>query len=81
MRAVGGTVAKISRAPAKITSGTAGEVTYIWGTAGAGTADTNTVGAFQAEIEIGWGDGGIETFPSGPGGGSYWEITITDDIA
>jgi hypothetical protein len=75
MRQVGGAV-KISRGTATITNAAGGEVTYSWG-----TADTNTAGAFEAEVEIIWNDGKPETFPGGPGGGSYWDVTITDDIA
>lgn len=70
-----GTV-KINRGSASITDAPAGEVTYQWG-----TADTDTAGSYLAEIEVAWNDGKPETFPSGPSGGSYWEITITDDIA
>jgi hypothetical protein len=63
---------KISRGTAVITSAAAGEVTYNWG-----TADTDTAGAYEAEIEVLWNDGKAETFPNN----GYWEITITDDIA
>lgn len=76
MRQVGGTAVKVSRGAGTITNAAGGEVTYMWG-----TADTDTAGAYQAEIEIMWADNKPETFPSGPGGGSYWDITITDDIA
>lgn len=75
MRGVGGAV-KVNRGSATITNAAGGEITYAWG-----TADTDTVGAFQAEIEVIWNDGKPETFPGGPSGGSYWDITVTDDIA
>jgi hypothetical protein len=76
MRLVGGAV-KINRGSAAITNAAGGEVTYSWG-----TADTDTVGAYEAEVEIVWNDGKPETFPGGPSaGGSYFQITITDDIA
>lgn len=55
---------------------TSGEVTYQWG-----ATDTQTPGSYQAEIEVIWSDGKSETFPGGPGGGNYWDVTITQDIA
>lgn len=73
--ATSGTV-KVSRGSATISNAAGGEVTYAWG-----TADTATAGDYVAEVEITWNDGKPETFPGGPAGGSYWEITITDDIA
>jgi hypothetical protein len=79
MRGAGGasgTAVKVSRGTATITNAAGGEVTYAWG-----TADTTLAGDFHAEIEIIWNDGKPETFPGGPGGGSYWDVTITDDIA
>jgi hypothetical protein len=75
MRLVGGAT-KVSRGSATISNAAGGEVTYNWG-----TADTDTVGAYEAEVEIVWNDGKAETFPGGPAGGSYFQITITDDIA
>ena len=75
MRLEGGAV-KVSRGTAAITDAANGEVTYSWG-----TADTDTAGAYQAEVEIAWPDSKVETFPGGPAGGTYWQITITDDIA
>jgi len=74
MRLVGGAV-KVNRGSATITNAAGGEVTYAWG-----TADTDTAGDYQAEVEIAWNDGKPETFPGGPSGGSYWDIVITDDI-
>lgn len=76
MRAASGGATKITRGSASISNAAGGEVTYAWG-----TADTNTAGAYEGEVEIIWNDGKAETFPGGPGGGNYWEITITDDIA
>ena len=72
MRQTGGTVVKINRGLAAITSAAAGQVTYSWG-----TADVNTAGNFQAEMEVVWNDGKAETFPND----GYWDVTITDDIA
>lgn len=62
----------VSRGSASITNAALGEVTYAWG-----TLDTNTVGNYDAEVEIVWSDGKAETFPSD----SYWAITIVDDLA
>ena len=72
MRAKPSGAIKISRGSAGITNAAAGEVTYNWG-----TADTNTVGNYEAEVEITWNDGKPETFPND----SYWDVVITDDIA
>lgn len=76
MRAANGGAVKITRGSAAISNAAGGEVTYAWG-----TADTDTVGDFEAEVEVTWNDGKAETFPGGPAGGSYWEVTISDDIA
>lgn len=72
MRAANGGAVKITRGSAAITNAAGGEVTYTWG-----TADTNTVGTFEAELEILWNDGKAETFPND----SYWDVSIVDDIA
>jgi hypothetical protein len=76
MRAASGGAVKVSRAGAAITNAAGGEVTYNWS-----TADTNTAGAYEAEVEVTWNDGKSETFPNGPTAGNYWEVTISDDIA
>jgi len=72
MRAVGGTV-KISREAATITTATGTPtVQYNW------TADdTDTAGLFQAEFEVTYSDGTIETFPNA----SYIQVNITGEIA
>ena len=72
MREAGGGAVKISLGGCAITSAAAGEVTYTWG-----TTDTNTVGEYEAEVQITWGDGKFETFPND----SYFEVSIVDDIA
>lgn len=72
MRAHAGTAVKVNRAGGTITNAATGEVTYKWE-----ATDTDTVGTFDAEIEIGWADGKVETFPSD----SYWVVSIVDDIA
>ena len=76
MREAAGTAVVVSRGAGTITNPAQGEVTYQWG-----TADTSTAGTFHAEVEVAWGDGKPETFPSGPTSGPYWEVIITDDIA
>jgi hypothetical protein len=71
MRSLAGSV-YISRGSAAITSASTGVVTYNWG-----TADARTVGSYEAEIEIVWANGTIETFPND----SYWTVSVVDDIA
>jgi hypothetical protein len=72
MRSQGGTALKVDRGSCEISETPAtGEVTYAWG-----TIDTNTVGTFDAEIEITWSDGKAETFPNN----DYWEVEIVDDL-
>ncbi len=71
MRTTGGSV-YINRGSATITSAIGGEVTYNWG-----TADTRTSGPYEAEVEIHWANGKVETFPND----SYWDVEIIDDIA
>lgn len=56
---------------AAITDAVNGEVTYTWA-----TGDTDTVGEFQAEVQITWSDGGIETVPNS----GYWDVTIEVDL-
>jgi hypothetical protein len=72
MRAEGGGATKINRGSAAITTAASGIVTYSWG-----TADVDTVGTYEAEMEILWNDGKAETFPND----SYWTVEIVDDIA
>ena len=73
MRTQAGTALKVNRGSATIDSPASnGQVTYAWG-----TADTNTVGDFDAEIAIVWSDGKEETWPND----SYWTVTIVDDLA
>ena len=71
MRTQAGTSLKINRGSATISSAASGEVTYQWG-----TIDTNTVGDYDAEIEVTWSDGKAETFPND----SYWTVSIVDDL-
>ena len=70
MRDAAGTV-KIDTAATVVTAAS-GIVRYDWL-----AADTDTAGTFQAEFEVTYSDGKIETFPNA----SYIEVIITDDIA
>lgn len=58
-------------AAAVVTDDVNGEVTYTW-VAG----DTDTVGTFEAEFQITWADGGIQTIPNN----SYFEIAVIGDL-
>lgn len=49
-----------------------GVVEYAWQ-----AGDTDTTGTFTAEVEIDWGGGEFETFPSN----GYFTITVNDDLA
>jgi hypothetical protein len=72
MRAANAGAVKITRGTALVTNAAAGEVTYSWT-----ATDTNTPGAFEAELEVQWTGGKVETFPND----GYWDVTVTDDIA
>lgn len=71
MRAIGSTTAIVD-ASAAIINDAGGIVQYNWD-----AADTAEVGSFQAEFEVTYPDGTIETFPSS----GYIRVEITDDIA
>ena len=70
MRAIGSTQVATDQAVV-IVDAEAGEVRYDWQ-----AADTATVGSYQAEFEVTYGDGSIETFPND----GYIRVQITDDI-
>lgn len=76
MRVKPGGSVKVNRGSASISNAAGGEVTFPWG-----TADTDTIGTFESEVEITWNDGKAETFPGGPTAGSYWDVIVTGDIA
>ena len=59
-------------AAAVIVTDLSGEVRYNWD-----AADTASVGSYQAEFEVTYADGSIETFPND----SFIRVDITDDIA
>lgn len=57
--------------PAVITDAITGEVTYTWE-----VGDTDVVGEYEAEVEITWTDGGVETVPNT----GYFEVSVEDDL-
>lgn len=69
MREAGGAV-KVN-GTATISDAANGEVTYTWG-----TADLDTAGVYDAEVQVTWTGGAIETFPNG----GYNRIRVVDDI-
>jgi hypothetical protein len=54
-----------------ITDAVAGRVSYEWD-----PEDTDDVGIFNAEFEIVWADGGIQTVPNT----TYFTVEIKDDL-
>jgi hypothetical protein len=71
MREVGGTTSKVDAA-ATLVDANAGQVKYTWA-----ADDTDTIGSYQAEFEVTYGDSRIETFPNN----GYIQVEIIDDIA
>lgn len=71
MRPVGTAVAAIDAAATVISAGT-GVVDYTWQ-----AGDTATVGEYQAEFEVTYPGGEVETFPNG----GFLSVKVTDDIA
>lgn len=71
MRKIGATSAKVD-AGATILDAEAGQVRYTWS-----SGDTDAIGSFEAEFEVTYGDGSIETFPNN----KFFSVEITDDIA
>ena len=70
MRAIGSTTPKVDAA-ASVISPLSGIVRYTWS-----AADTDTTGSFQAEFEVTYPGGPIETFPND----GYIRVEIIDDI-
>lgn len=70
MRPIGSSQVKID-ATAVVITPTSGLVEYNWI-----AADTDTIGSYQAEFEVTYPDGTIETFPNN----SYIRVEIIDDI-
>lgn len=71
MRPTGDTTAKVDAA-AVIENADNGIVYYNWN-----AADTDTIGSYEAEFEVTFTGGEIETFPNN----RFIEVEITDDIA
>jgi len=71
MREVGSTTSKVD-ADAVLVDASGGQVKYTWA-----ADDTDTIGSYQAEFEVTFGDGSVETFPNN----GYVLIEIIDDIA
>tara|TARA_R100000654_G_scaffold1381_2_gene5046 strand:+ start:20054 stop:20377 length:324 start_codon:yes stop_codon:yes gene_type:complete len=71
MRRIGAASASVT-SDATILVASAGTVKYAWQ-----TGDTSTAGSFQAEFQVTFADGGIETFPND---GSI-AIDITPELA
>jgi hypothetical protein len=71
MRPTGDTTAKVD-ATAVIEDADNGVVYYNWV-----AADTDTIGSYEAEFEVTFTGGEIETFPNN----RFVEVEITDDIA
>ena len=70
MRGIGATSVTVD-ATAQIVNEATGIVQYNWV-----ADDTDTVGSYQAEFEVTYSDGTIETFPNN----GYIRVEITDDI-
>jgi len=71
MRQIGSTAVDVDAA-AVIVTALDGLVRYDWQ-----AADTATIGSYQAEIEVTYADGTIETFPND----GYIRVEIIKDIA
>jgi len=71
LRPISSQVVKVD-AGAVIVAAGQGEVRYNWQ-----TADTDAIGSYQAEFEVTYADGAIETFPND----GYIRVEIIKDIA
>ncbi len=71
MKKNGATSASVD-ADATILNADAGSVKYVWT-----ATDTATAGSFQAELEVTYTNGAIETFPND----QSISIVITEDLA
>jgi len=68
----GASAPKINKAAMDVIDEATGVVEYRWQ-----SGDTDTSGTFNVEVEVDWGAGVTETFPSK----GYFTITINDDLA
>lgn len=71
MRAAATITAPKVNAAAAIIDAAGGVVQYTWA-----ATDLDTPGTYDAEFEIAWGDGGIETVPNA----IYLPIEVIDDL-
>lgn len=71
MKAVNDTSLKVDSA-CTIVDASNGKVRYTWA-----ATDTNTRGSYQAEFQVTYSGGAIETFPND----GYVSIIITDDLS
>ena len=71
LRPISSSAVKID-APVTIVTADEGIVRYDWD-----AADTDTIGSYQAEFEVTYADGSIETFPND----GYIRVEIISDIA
>jgi len=70
MRVIRSRDTKVDQA-ADIVDGQLGQTRYDWS-----AEDTDTIGSYQAEFEVTYADGSIETFPND----GYIRVDIIDDI-
>ena len=63
---------KVNKGDMTIVDAATGVVEYPWA-----AADTDTSGEYNVEVEVDWGGGETQTFPSV----GYFTITIEDDLA
>lgn len=67
-----GTTIKVNKAAMTIVDAVTGIVEYAWG-----VSDTDTSGDYNVEVEVDWGGGELQSFPSS----GYFTATINDDLA
>lgn len=72
MRLPGASSAKVDAAGSIVGTATDGVAKYSWS-----AGDTDTAGVYEAEFEITYSGGGIETFPSG----GYILVNVLEDLA
>jgi hypothetical protein len=67
-----GTTVKVNKEDMEIINAATGIVEYRWA-----TGDTDTANTYNAEVEVDWGAGVTQTFPSK----GYFTIVINEDLA
>jgi hypothetical protein len=63
---------KVNKQAMTVVDATTGIVEYAWG-----VSDTDTAGDFLVEVEVDWGGGETQSFPSK----GYFAVTVEDDLA